>query len=179
MALGGYVQAGGRLVEHNQRWPAGEGHRQPNALLLAPGELMRVAAQQLGRGVQASLLQYLTDAAVRVIDEARMYPDRLVQLCPDPQRGIECRRRILGHVSDPRAAHGPQLADGQPQQVDPVDPDRTGADAQPAAGVAEQREDDRRLPRARLAHQAQHLAGLDGEGNVADDVGTGPAEPYL
>src|SRR5215472_12618072 len=45
--------------------------------------------------------------------------------------------------------------------------------------MAEQREDDRRLPRARLADQAQHLAGLDGEGNVADHVGAGPAEPDL
>ena len=100
-----------------------------------------------------------------------MHAHRLAQLCPDPQRGVERGGRILGHVGDPGAPHGPQFGRGQAQQVDAVNLDLAGADAQPAAGMAEQREDDRGLARAGLAHQAEHLAGLDRERDLADDVG--------
>src|SRR5207253_640541 len=89
------------------------------------------AAQQFGRGVQVSLLEDLANAAVGILDRARVYPDRLFQLRPDPQRGIERRGRILGHVSDPRASDGPQPGGGQAQQVDAVDPDLEPADVQP------------------------------------------------
>ena len=65
-----------------------------------------------------SLLQHLSNSADGIFDRARVHPDRLVQLRPDPQRGIERRGRILGHVSDAGAPDGPQLADGQPQQVE-------------------------------------------------------------
>ena len=96
----------------------------------------------------SSLLEHLTNAAAGILDRARVHPDRLFQLRPDPQRGIERRGRILGHVSDPRTPDGPQLGGGQPQQVDAVDPDLAGTDGQAAAGMAKQREDDRRLSRA-------------------------------
>jgi len=46
-----------------------------------------------------------------------VHPDRLVQLRPDPQRGIKRRGRILGHVSDASAPHVPQLCGGQAQQA--------------------------------------------------------------
>jgi hypothetical protein len=137
VALGGHVQSGGRLVEHDQRRAAGEGHRQPDALLLATGQLVRVAAQQVGRSVQVSLPQHLAKAAIGVLDRAAVHPDRLFQLRPDPQPGVQCRGRILGHVSDLCAPHGPQLGAGQPEDVETVDPDLAGADGQAAAGVAE------------------------------------------
>ena len=44
-ALGGHVQAGGRLVEHDQLRPAGEGHGQPDPLLLPAGQLVRVGVR--------------------------------------------------------------------------------------------------------------------------------------
>ena len=44
--LGRDVEAGRRLVEHDQRRPAGERHGDGDALLLPAGELVRVAAQE-------------------------------------------------------------------------------------------------------------------------------------
>src|SRR5262249_8986933 len=46
VCLRGDVEAGSRLVEDDHPWSAGEGHRKTDALLLAPGELMRVALQE-------------------------------------------------------------------------------------------------------------------------------------
>ncbi len=43
--LGGDVEAGRRLVQHDHARPAGERHREADALLLAARELVRVAAQ--------------------------------------------------------------------------------------------------------------------------------------
>src|SRR5262249_18576275 len=39
--LSGHIQAGGRFVEHDHVRPTGEGDREPDSLLLPPGELMR------------------------------------------------------------------------------------------------------------------------------------------
>jgi hypothetical protein len=35
VTLGGHVKAGGGLVQHDERGPAGKGHGEPDALLLA------------------------------------------------------------------------------------------------------------------------------------------------
>ncbi len=64
--LGGHVEAGGGLVQHDQRGAAGEGHGQRDTLLLPARELMRVAPQQ-GRGrLQAHLAQHLENPGPRV-----------------------------------------------------------------------------------------------------------------
>ena len=125
------------------------------------------------------LAQDLQDAVFGIVDDTRVHPHGLFQLRPDTQRGVERGGRVLGHVGDPRAPERPQLGGGQAQQVDAVHVDLARADAQPAAGMAEQREDDRRLSRPGLAHQAEHLAGLDGERNVTDHIGARPAEADL
>ena len=49
------VEAGRRLVEHDHVRPAGERHRDRDALLLAAGELVRVAAQEGVVGRQRDL----------------------------------------------------------------------------------------------------------------------------
>ena len=82
---------------------------------------MRVAAQQVGRGVQAGLAQHLENAAVGIVNHTRVHAHGLAQLCPDPQGGVERGGRILGHVGDPGAPHGPQFGPGQAQQVNAVD----------------------------------------------------------
>ena len=56
-ALGGDVQAGGRLVQHQHLGPRQERHRQRDALHLAAGELVRVAGQELVVVGQADLAQ--------------------------------------------------------------------------------------------------------------------------
>ena len=54
-----------------------------------------------------------------------------------------------------------------------------GADPQAAAGVAEQGQGHRGLARAGLADQAEHLAGPDLEGHVADHLGAAAPGPDL
>ena len=63
-ALGGHVQSGGRLVEHDQVGLRRERHRQRDALLLAAGELVRVGVQDLRPGLQAYVRQDAVDQVV-------------------------------------------------------------------------------------------------------------------
>ena len=72
--LRGDVQAGGRLVQHDQRGPAGEGHGQPDPLLLAAGQLMRVPPQQLRRGLEVGLPHHLGDPGPGVTRGHRRAP---------------------------------------------------------------------------------------------------------
>jgi hypothetical protein len=97
--------------------------------------------------------------AARVVDHARVHLERLAQLRPHPQRRVERGRRVLRDVGDPRAAQRPEVAGRQLEQIDPVEADLAAADPQPAARVAEQGERHGGLARARLADQAEHLAG--------------------
>ena len=110
VALGRDVESGRRLVKHDERWPAGEGHRQRDALLLAAGQLMRVAAQHLRASRQAE-----PPARPRRSGRPGRRPmpgwtrERLRELRPDAQGGIERRSGVLRHVGDLRAPYGPQL----------------------------------------------------------------------
>ena len=97
--------------------------------------------------------------------------EHLGELRAQPQRGVQRRARILRDVGDGAAAQPPQLALAEMGEVAPVDHDGAAADRAAATDVAEQRHPDRRLARARLADQPEHLAGLDLERDLVDDVG--------
>ena len=58
------VQGGGGLVGHDQPWTAGQGHRDHDALALAPGQLVRIRPGANGR--KAHLFEQLADAAVHI-----------------------------------------------------------------------------------------------------------------
>ena len=169
--LGRHVQAGGRLVQHDQRRPAGERHGQRDPLLLTAGQLVRVAAEHRRGGVERRLLQDLGDPLGRVADHAGVHPERLGQLGADPQGRVQRGGRVLRHVRHPCAAGPAQVAGAEPEQVRAVQTDLAGADPQAAAGVPEQGQGHRGLARAGLADQAEHLAGPDPEGHVADHLG--------
>jgi hypothetical protein len=64
-ALGGDVQAGGRLVQHQHLGPRQERHRQRDALHLAAGELVRVSGEELVVVGQADLAQARAGALER------------------------------------------------------------------------------------------------------------------
>ncbi len=134
------VESGGRLVEHDQRRPAGERHGQADALLLPAGQLMRIAPDQLGRRVKPGLAQNLEDPVLRVIDRTWVDPQRLPELGSNPQRRVQRGRRILRYVGDPCAPGRAQVSARQPEQIDAVEPDLAPADVQATAGVPEQRE---------------------------------------
>src|ERR671910_1465829 len=53
-----------------------------------------------------------------------------------------------------------------------VDRDSAAADPSLAANVAQKCHANGRLPRARLAHEAEHLARMDLQGDLVDDVDT-------
>ena len=75
--LRGDVQAGGGLVQHDQRGAAGEGHGQPDALLLAAGQLMRVPPQQVRRRLETGLAQHLGDPGLRLTRGHGVHQQRL------------------------------------------------------------------------------------------------------
>src|SRR5215208_635786 len=99
-----------------------------------------------------------------------MRDQNLLQLQTDPQPGIERRSRILRNVGDGAAPEGAPRPFRKSQDVAPFDPDRAAGDLRAAPRVAEQREPDSRLAGAGLADEAEHLARVDRERDVVDDV---------
>jgi hypothetical protein len=99
--LRGDVQAGGRLVEHDEAGPVGERHGEPDPLLLAAGQLVRVAPQERPVVGQRHLPHHLRDApgdsAARL---AAVRLDDLPELDADPQRRVQRRGRVLRDVGD-------------------------------------------------------------------------------
>ena len=183
MALRGDIEAGGGLVQDDERGPAGEGHSQRDALLLAARELMRVAPQQGRAGLQPDLRQHLQDPFPGITGEDGAGPARvrsrsglvhsqhLAELIADPQRRVQRRRRVLRHVADPGPAHLAQASGAQPQQVQAVQEDLAAVHGQAPPGVPQQGQGDRGLAGPGLADQAEHVAGPHREGDPADHRG--------
>ena len=138
---------------------------------------MRVAAEHRRGGVERRLLHDLGDPLGRVADHAGVHLERLGQLGADPQGRVQRGGRVLRHVRHPRAAGPAQVAGAEPEQFHAVQAHPAGADPQAAAGVPEQGQGHRGLARAGLADQAEHLAGPDLEGHVADHLGAAAPGP--
>jgi len=83
--LGRHVETRRGLVEDDQRGPARERHGDGDALLLAAGELVRVAAQELPVAGQQHLGHHLPDAlcALRVRGAEPVHLEDLPELRPD------------------------------------------------------------------------------------------------
>ena len=102
------VQTGRRLVEDDQAGPVGEGHREPDALLLTTRELMRVPLQVCRVVVEGHLAHHLRDASgVLVVVGLAVRLEHFAQLRPDPQRRVQRRRGVLWDVGDQRATQAP------------------------------------------------------------------------
>ena len=95
-----HVEAGGRLVEHDHPRPAGERHREADALLLAARELVRVPAQVGGRVGQRHLAHHLGDplAPLTLAGAERVRLQHLHELRADPKRWVQRRGRVLRDV---------------------------------------------------------------------------------
>ena len=147
---------------------AGEGHRDQHPLLLAAGELVRVA-QRRPRGVgQVDAGQKLAHPFLGALaPELGVLAHHLADLVADPERRVERGLRILIDHGDARALDGAQLARTEAQQVDVVEPDRAGGDAPRRVEAPHHRERERALARAALADHRQGLAGPHREVDVA------------
>ena len=176
-ALGGDVQAGGRLVEHQHLGPRQERHRQRDALHLAAGQLMRVAGQELVVVGQTDLAQPGPGPVEALLGRAdAVQLQQLDDLSADADRRVEGGAGVLRHVRD---LHAADLADLLPRQLEDVlalEHDLAALDERAAPGVGEQRRARGRLARAGLADQADHLAGAQLDVDLVDDVESAPGE---
>ena len=103
-ALGSHVQAGGRLVEHDQLRPAGEGHGKPDPLLLPAGKLVRVGAEDAGHLGQADLGEHLGQPLGAGAVIALVVGEDLAELGADLQCRVQRAGRVLRHIGDLAAA---------------------------------------------------------------------------
>jgi hypothetical protein len=166
--LGEDVQPGRRLVEHRHRRLADGCHGDRDALLLAAGELVRVAPHE--STVAAEL-----EACQRGVDEfggsdARpMGAQHIGDRVADAHRWVERSARVLRNVRHDLAAEAAKRPRVAPEDGLPADLDAPVADLYARAGVAEQSESERRLAAARLAHDAEDLPWRHVEAHVLDD----------
>src|SRR5439155_882206 len=160
------------LVGHHEAGADGEGPRDADALALAAAELVRIAARGLGR--QAHQLEQLSHPlpALRACTEA-MDREPFADDALDAHARIE---RAVGVLEDDLhlAAERAQLARPECQERAPVERHL------PRGGLDEAQHEtpERRLPRARLADQAEGLARLDGQRHAVhgQHPGARPAE---
>jgi hypothetical protein len=101
--LGRDVQPGRRLVENDEAGTAHEGHGDRDALLLAAGELVRVAVEQLPRRRQPDLVEHLVDPGERRLPGGQRVgvdDERLRQLGTHAKPGVKAAGRVLRDVAD-------------------------------------------------------------------------------
>src|SRR5262249_53342297 len=131
------------------------------------GELVRVLTEAGRRNAHAAERVERTAADVLVGELRLVLLERLAEVILDPHEGIESRHRLLEDETEVRAAHPPELpgrdADEVPALVEhlAVGPGAVWQKAEDAAA-------ERRLSRAGLADDAEHLAGVDVERHVVD-----------
>ena len=103
--------------------------------------------------------------------QRRVEPDRLDQLVPDPQDGIECRERVLVDHRHATAADPGQLALAHRRQLGVApEGDRASGEHERVAQQAHQREGRDRLAAPRLAHERQPLASAEREADVVHEL---------
>jgi hypothetical protein len=163
LRLDRHVERADRLVAHEEAGPDRERARDADALALAAGELVRVAGRRVGG--QADLLQQRRDplAALALAELGLVDLERLADRGADAHARVERRVGVLEDHLHPLAQR-PHRRVGQARDVLAVEADRAaGRLQQPQHGAAE-----RRLAAARLADQAERLAGRDRQRHVLD-----------
>ena len=204
--LDGDVQGAGGLIGDEQVGAGGQANGDEGALAHAAGELVGVLLGPPGGLGQTGLLQQeghlLVDvdapagrggrllgvtvcsacSAMRwarpVVGDAgqAVGPQCLLDLEADGPHGVEVGHGVLGHQADGGAAQGGELLGAQMSDVAALEADRaagdpTGSGQQPDDGVGQGG-----LARARLPHDGDRLAGVEGQVRLAhgrDEPGRG------
>ena len=165
------VQGRGRLIGDEQLGLTGKRHGDHDALPHAARELVRVALHHAGRVGQADRGEELDDARAGIRPgEAEVEAQRLGDLLAGPVERVQGGERVLEDHGHPLAAHPSVLRLGQPHELVALEADAAldGARArrqEPHDGAAAHG-----LAGARLTHQADDLAGPDGEIEPVDGV---------
>ena len=164
-----HVQPRRRLVHDEQRRTRDQRHRDDDPLLLAAGELVRIAIHhRLGIG-QLDLGEHRQGArARRRRGHALVGHRRFHELAADRHDRIQARHGILvGHRDAPPADRAqPRLAQGR--QLTPLEANAAAGDPAGAPQIAHDRQRDRRLAAAGLADEPERFAGLQLEADAGD-----------
>ena len=170
-ALGGDVEPGGRLVEHEHLGLGQEGHRQCDALHLTTGELVGVATHELVVVGEADLGQAVPGTlqpALRRAETAQLH--QLDDLLADPDAGVQGGGGVLRDVGDLLAAQLAHLLPGQAEDLPVLEDDGAALELRAGSGVAQHGSADGGLAAARLTDEADHLTGLEHQVDVVDDI---------
>ncbi len=175
-----HVEAGGRLVQHDDVGIDSEGKGEGDALDLAAAELMRIAAKHGLVRWQLDLVQIGGDALPSSIPAEAVDEQRFHKLVADRHRRIERRGRVLADIGRQSRACATELVGGQRGEIDI--PDQRSALDQATARpcVAEDGHRRCRLAAAGLADEAKQLAGPHIEADFRDDRESGGdmVDPY-
>ena len=167
--LDGDVERRRRLVRDDHRRAVEQRDRDRDPLAHAARELVRVGVEpRFGIG-EADAAQYVRGARPgRAVRHALVREDREAHLRADRQDGVQRRRRVLEHHGDLPPAHAPELAGRQADELASAQAHGAGHDPPGRIDEAEEREAGHALARARLAHEPEHLALLQREGDAVD-----------
>jgi hypothetical protein len=164
------VEAGGRLVEEKDLGPTGKRDRDRDPLLLAAAELVRIARERARRIRKANRLEELElPFAKRVAAKPEVDGERLRELPPDRDRGVERLSRALCDVRDPSSPDLSQLGRREGQQIDLAELRCPVEDARARRAIPDRRERGRRLAAPRLAGEPEDRARAERDGGIPDD----------
>ncbi len=161
LGLDGDVERGGRLVGDQQAWTVDQRHRDEHPLAHPAGELVGIAVSALLGVGNADQLQHLDGALPRILLRHLLVGRyRFGDLVADGEDRVERSRRFLEDDRNVIAAHRPQLAARQRDEIAALEADRA-AGAHHAAFIDQPQHCERqhRLAAPRLTHQADSLAG--------------------
>ena len=167
--LDGHVQGGGGFVGDQDIRFAGQGHGDHHPLPHAAGQLIGVLLEPLLRLVDAHQLEHLQRPGLHLLaGPVRVDPDGLAQLAADGKGGVQAGHRILEDDGDPAAAEVLHLLFGVLEDVLPLEEHLALGDAAGVRQDAHDRIGRHALAAAALAHDAQHLAGIQVVGDTVD-----------
>ncbi len=175
LRLDGDVERGGRLVGDKQFRPAGQGHGDHHALVLAAGEFMRIGIEAAPCIRNADELHEALGLGPQgATGEPGMQRQRLADLASDGEHGIEGARRVLEDHGDAAAADVVETGGRRADQFLAGEQDAP-RHARLGRQQAESGEPGDRLARAGLADEADGLARRDGKVDAAQGRHAGKA----
>ena len=168
LGLNGHIQRGGGLVGDDQLGLAGDGRSDHHALAHAAGELVGVLLQaRLGVGYLHALQKLQRSLARLGLLHAAVDAQGLGDLILHRVEGIQAGHGILEDHADLIAAHLAELARAHLRHLAVIEADGIGVDVRVVGKQAHDGHHGHALARAGLAHDAQRLARVQVEGNIA------------